>query len=121
MAGMVQDLASVWLDAAAYNHGNWLTAVFEPRGGFHSHHPAFIRVKSANFEEYQTVGVALLRDFAQALRVFFLHWFEKTSWNAVGHHQRVYAPCPKPVFHIAAYCQNRGGVTYAAPVHAMEG
>src|SRR5579859_506941 len=121
MAGMTQNLAAMWFNAAPDDHGHGLAAIFQARGSLNCHHPSFVGIKAPDLKEDQPLWIALLRDLAQELGFVFWDWFQEAAWDAVGDNQRVDAPTPEPVFHIATDGEYRGAVVQSAPVDAMQG
>src|SRR5690348_13908943 len=66
--GMAQHIGSVWLNPPTHKERDGITAIFEPRNGLNSHHPAFIGIETPDLKKEEAAWIALPRYLLQLCR-----------------------------------------------------
>src|SRR6266480_4268877 len=120
MIGMGQHISSMRLDATTHEKRHWIAALLETRHRFYGHHPTFIGIETTNFEEEDTLWVALACNRANALHSLLIDGIHVSSRDAIGNHQRIDAELPHLMLHVFAYCTQRRDKTQTPPVDAMQ-
>ena len=102
LIGMAQDLGPVWFDSAAHEERDRVATMFETGHGLNSHHPALVRIETANLKEEEAAWITQAGNLAQSLNIFWVNRGEMTLWDAIGNNQRVDAIIPHLVLHVLA-------------------
>ena len=114
--GVRHDVRAMWLAAAAHQQLDTASAALELRGRGHRHQPPFVRVEAADLEPEVIGGGGRPEGRDDSL----VGLDDRLARDAVRDHDRVLAPLPHPVLHVAAHRGHGGREVQREPVDAVE-